>query len=93
MEHHVGAVHFIVRADEAAGFELVGGARSLTKEPLESDDWSTPERRIRLHRNRLFRGVLDIDLEVVLHVLTHTKEFDDSVDAQHAEPIRKGAAS
>src|SRR5207342_3913675 len=102
MEHQVRVGDLVVAPGEAAALEVVRRTRAAAEEqPLEPDPRPTPlvDRR-RLHRHRLGGGVLDVDLEVVLEMVTDAGQVLDDVDpeggqlgrvadARQLEPLRR----
>ena len=85
MEHHVRVGARIVAAHEAACLEMVGRAGPSSRQPLHADPRAAPLGQHRRHRDGLCAPVLDVHLEVVLHVLAHTHEIMHHVDAERSE--------
>src|SRR5690625_5231176 len=81
VEHQVRVGDLHVGADETAGLEVVGDSRTATEQPLKSDNRGPPPCEHRRERNRLFTRVLDVDLQMILKVLTHSREMDAWPDA------------
>ena len=61
---------------------MVRRRRALAEEPCESDKRPLPELQVGLDRHRFLAGVLDIDLEVILHVLADAGEMRHDLDAE-----------
>ncbi len=86
VEHQVGVVDVLVAAREPAALEVVGGTEATAVEqPLVGDPGPFAPLETGRDRDRLLRGVLDIDLEVVLQVLPHPGRVVDHVDAESTE--------
>ena len=86
VELDVGPLQRGVRADEAAGLEVVGHAEPAPEQhPFEAD----PELAQRVHpavqRDRLLAGVLDVDLGMVLQVLADARQVVQHLDARGLE--------
>ena len=89
VEHEVRVGDLVVGPGEPAALEVVGRARPAPQEePLRPDERPPPQlRRRRLHRHRLERLVLDVDLEVVLQVRPDPGQVGDDRDAEGAEIV------
>ena len=61
-----------VRLDESSSFKVVCCCRTFSGKPLQTYPWSSPLGQVWLHRNWLFAGVLNVDLEVVLEIFSNT---------------------
>src|SRR5579863_10220536 len=74
MELNVGVADAGARADEASGLEVVGGAEAApAHQPLGADERAAEETGIRKERDRLPRGDLNRELEMVLQVLADAR--------------------
>ena len=83
MELDVGIADAGARADEAAGLEMVGRAEpSPAREPLKPDQSARDKTGVAVERDRLFRGHLEIELEMVLKVLADPRPVGDDVDSE-----------
>ena len=83
VEHQVRVGDLVVRADEAAGLEVVRRARPAPEEqPSETDGRSVALPEGGRDRDRQLRRVLDVDLEVVLQVLADGRQVVDDLDSQ-----------
>src|SRR4051812_27636459 len=54
-------------------------------QPLQADPWAPPLREVGRQRNRLRAPVLDVHLEVILHVLADADEIVHDGDAERFE--------
>ncbi len=90
VEHQVRIGDVLVAADEPAALEVVGRPGPAAQEqPLRADERPAPQlRRRRLHRDRLERAVLDVDLEVILEVGADARHVGDDRDAERLEVRR-----
>jgi hypothetical protein len=89
VEHQVGVGHIVVAAREAAALEVVGGARAAAEEqPVGADPRPGSPSERRLDGDRLLAAVLDIHLEVILHVLAHARQVGHRVDTEALELVR-----
>ncbi len=90
VEHQVRVRDVVVGAGEPAALEVVRRTRPAPEEqPLRPDERPTPQlRRGRLHRHRLERPVLDVDLEVVLEVRADARQVRDDRDPERLEVRR-----
>ena len=88
VEHQVRVGDVLVAAREAAALEVVGGAEAAAvDQPLVGDAGPGPPAQAGRDRDRLLRGVLDVDLEVVLEVLADAGRVVDDVDAEAGEEL------
>ena len=88
VEHQVGVVDVVVAAGEATALEVVGGAEpAAVEEPLVADAGTLVPPQARRDGDRLLGGVLDVDLEVVLEVLTDAGQVVDQVDAEAGKVV------
>ena len=89
VEHEIRVGDLVVRADEASRLEVIRRAGpAAQEEPARADLRPPPLLQRRLHRHRLRRCVLDVDLEVILEVLADGREIVDDVDAEWLELAR-----
>ncbi len=85
MELDVRIAHAGARADEAAGLEMIGGAEAApARKPVKADPGARNEARAAVERDRLLRGDLEIELEMVLQVLADARPVGDDVDPERA---------
>src|SRR5262245_11269816 len=72
----VGIFDALSGADEAAGFEMVGGAETSTEEqPLGPDQRLGDEVELGVQRHRLLAAHLEVNLEMVLQVLADARKL------------------
>ena len=90
MELDVGVSHALARPDEAAGLEMVGGAEAAPAgAPGEADQPSRKEPGMAIERDRLFRGDLESELEMVLQVFADPRTLGDDLNAERAQFRRR----
>jgi hypothetical protein len=78
VELDVGILDACARADEAAGLELVRRPQPpARKQPLRADPGLAPEAPVGIEADGLLRGILDVELEVVLEVPPHARTIRD----------------
>ncbi|VTR66341.1 conserved hypothetical protein [Desulfosarcina cetonica] len=83
VELDVGIGHPVVATDEAAGLEMVGGRLAgAAEQPFETDPRLVVPLERRIHADRLFAGILHVQLEVVLQVAAHPGKILDNTDAK-----------
>ena len=83
MELDVGIAHAGARADEAAGLEMIRGAEPAPAcEPVQADQAAGEKAGVAIEGDRLLRGDLEIELEMVLKVLADARPVGDDVDAE-----------
>src|ERR1700722_6422337 len=65
---------------------MVGGAETAAaKKPLSPDERSADQARMCKKRDRLLRGDLKSEFEMVLQVLANARSIDDDIDTQRAQ--------
>src|SRR3982074_1388749 len=73
-------------ADEAAGLEVIAGPEAvLGEEPARADERAAHDRYLRIEGDRLAAGDLEVELQVILQVLAHTRQFAHHADAVGGE--------
>ena len=78
---------------ERAGLEPLLGAHALAgEEPLRAHGQIVGKLRMIPERQRLGHAVLDLDLEVIVQVLAHTRKIGADRDAQRAQLRRRANA-
>ena len=88
VEHEVGVGNILVAPGEPATLEVIGRPGAAAEEqPLESDPGPAPLLERGLHRHWLPGAVLDVDLEVVLEVLTNARKIVHDVDPERSQLI------
>ncbi len=93
MELDVGIAHARARADEAAGLEMIGGAETAPAgQPVQPDEAARDEAGVAVERDRLLRGDLEIELEMVLQVLADPRTVGDDVDPEAPQLRRRADA-
>ena len=93
MELDVRIADARARADEAARLEMVRCAKPApAHEPLQPDQPSREQPRMAVERDRLLRGHLEIELEMVLQVLADSRPVGDDVDPERSELRRRSDA-
>src|SRR5271155_2891590 len=86
MELDVGIADAGATSDEASGLEMVRCAKSPpAHEPLQPDEPSRDKTCVSVKRDRLFRGDLEIELEMVLKVLADPRPVGDDVGPERSE--------
>ena len=85
MELNVGIANAGARADEAAGLEMIGRAKAAPAEqPLRADQRALDEAGVAIERDRLLRGDLEGEFEMVLQVFPDARSVGDDIDAERA---------
>src|SRR5690606_6104395 len=89
VEHQVRVVDHVVTAHEPTGLEVVGrrGA-GAGQQPLQTDLRTVAQHERGVEGHRLLAGVLHVDLEVVLEVLTDTGQILHDRDAERLQVTR-----
>ena len=86
VEHEIGIGHFVIAANETARLEVVGRGRALVQEkPLEADPRLVVPAQRGEDRDRLGAGVLDVDLQMILHILAHAGQVLDHGNVQRLQ--------
>ena len=83
VEHEVRVILVLIGAHEAAALEVGGSNRALVgQQPLQTHERPAPLIQVRLGGGGGLGGlILDVDLEVVLQVLAHTRQVLDDVNS------------
>ena len=93
VELDVGIAHAGARADEAAGLEMIGGAEAApAQQPVQPDHARATRPVWPIERDRLLRGDLEIELQMVLQILADAGPVGDDVDAERAQLRRRADA-
>src|SRR4029077_10310866 len=86
MKLDVRVAHPGAAADEAAGLEVIAGAEAvLGEEPARADERAAHDRYLRIKRDGLAAGDLEVELQMILQVLAHTRQFAHHADAVGGE--------
>src|SRR3989339_1387548 len=86
MKLDIGVCHILIAPDKTAGFKMVCGSYpGSVKEPLITDKRFFPPFEGRVHGYGFFAFILNIDFQVVLQVLSNTREIVDNRDAESFE--------
>ena len=86
--HQVRPLDVVIAACESATLEGVRGTRTRTQEqPLSTDKRTTPQFQLWIERNRLLTTVLDVNLKMVLEILTHTREVMNGIDTNRTKSL------
>src|SRR5437868_4585038 len=82
MELQVGIFDAGAGADEAAGFEMVGGAEAaLEEQPLSTDQRLGEKAHLAIEGDRLPAGDLHENFEMIVQVLPHPRQMVEGRDA------------
>ena len=69
-------------ADKAAAFEVIGRAQTVAaQQPARADQALGQPAHVRIKRNRLRAGHLEVEFEMILKIATHAGPIGDDVDA------------
>src|SRR5258708_10244921 len=93
MKLDVRVAHAGAAADEAAGLEVVAGAEAvMPQQPAHADQRTAQERDLRVERDRLAGCDLEVELEVILEILTHAAQLVHERQAEGSELRRRSDA-
>ena len=81
MNHQIRVGLTRTTPNEAPRFEVIAHPRPVTGEPLQTDPWAPTSTHIGSHRDRLRAGVLNVDLQMILEIRTHSGKILHDVDA------------
>ena len=82
----------LLRMKPPASKWLVAPGSRLAQQPLGADLRPVLHLEVGRHRDRLLRGVLDVDLEVVLEVLADSAQLVDGCDPDRAQVVGRADA-
>ncbi len=86
MKLDVGMRHSRLRADEAARLEMIGRAVAVVAhQPVQPDERAGEQPGLAVERDRLLRGDLEIEFEMVLQILADAGQRAHDLDAELAQ--------